>query len=62
MQPCTLFWCILTAAQRDLSRIRCIKLCCEVVDNGLKGEHNYKHSRWQLGMNNRRDKEHMSIA
>ena len=25
----------------------------KVVDNGLKGEHNYKHSRCQLGMNNR---------
>ena len=27
-----------------------------------KGEHNNKHSRWQLGMNNRRDYEQMSIA
>ena len=46
-------------AQRDLPRItstfQAIKL--EFVDNGLKGEHNNKHSRWQMGMNNRRDWE-----
>ena len=42
-------------AQRITSTFQAMKLL-------MKGERNYKHSRWQMGMNNRRDWEQMSIA
>ena len=59
MQPYTLFWCTMMesktmrVAQRVLLRITSTFQAMKLLDNGQKGEHKNKHSRWQLGMNNR---------
>ena len=56
----------MTVAQRDLpwmaSTFQAMKLLESTILYVLKGAHNNKHSRQQLGMNNRRDWGHMSIA